>query len=61
MLKVCDSLAAFIEAYTALRHGISSDQLQQAVWRIRSDYRVHTLGGGAARGRASRRLRLIGR
>ena len=38
MLKVCDSLAAFIEAYTAMRNGINTDQLQQAVWRIRSDY-----------------------
>lgn len=38
LLKVCDSLAAFVEAYTALRNGISSDQLQQAVWRIRRLY-----------------------
>ncbi|MCF8029761.1 MAG: HD domain-containing protein [Desulfohalobiaceae bacterium] len=38
LLKVCDSLAAFIEAYTAMRNGINTDQLQQAVWRIRSDY-----------------------
>ena len=44
MLKVCDSLAAFIEAYTALRNGISSDQLQQALWRLRDQYRHHTLG-----------------
>ena len=38
LLKVCDSLAAFIEAYTALRNGITSDQLQRAVWRIRTQY-----------------------
>lgn len=38
LLKVCDSLAAFIEAYTAMRNGINTDQLQQAVWRIRNDY-----------------------
>jgi len=38
LLKVCDSLAAFIEAYTALRNGIASDQLQRAVWRIRTQY-----------------------
>ncbi len=38
LLKICDSLAAFIEAYTALRNGITSDHLQQAVWRIRSEY-----------------------
>jgi len=38
LLKVCDSLAAFIEAYTALRNGINSDQLQGAVWRLRNKY-----------------------
>ena len=38
LLKVCDSLAAFIEAYTALRNGITSDQLQRAVWRLRTLY-----------------------
>ncbi len=37
-LKICDTLAAFIEAYTALRNGISSDQLQQALWRMRERY-----------------------
>ncbi len=44
LLKVCDSLAAFIEAYTAMRNGITTDQLQQAVWRIRSDYHQVSLG-----------------
>ncbi|THB63960.1 MAG: HD domain-containing protein [Desulfovibrio sp.] len=44
MLKVCDALAAFIEAYTALRNGISSDQLQQALWRMRRDYKNVSLG-----------------
>ncbi|MFO7816474.1 MAG: HD domain-containing protein [Thermodesulfobacteriota bacterium] len=38
MLKVCDNLAAFIEAYTATRNGITNEQLQQAQWRIRSKY-----------------------
>ena len=38
LLKICDSLAAFIEAYTALRNGITSDQLQKAVWRIRTQH-----------------------
>ncbi|MFP4391914.1 MAG: HD domain-containing protein [Desulfohalobiaceae bacterium] len=45
LLQVCDSLAAFIEAYTAMRNGITTDQLQQAVWRIRSDYQQVSLGG----------------
>jgi putative hydrolase of HD superfamily len=43
-LKVCDSLAAYIEAYTALRNGISSDQLQHALWRIGEQYRQYSLG-----------------
>lgn len=44
LLKVCDSLAAFVEAYSALRNGISSDQLQQAVWRLRQHYQTYALG-----------------
>ncbi len=44
MLKVCDMLAAFIEAYTAMRNGISSDQLHQAVWRMRGQYKRSSLG-----------------
>ncbi|HDQ41574.1 MAG TPA: HD domain-containing protein [Desulfonatronum sp.] len=46
LLKVCDSLAAFMEAYTSLRNGIASDQLQQALWRFRSEYRHVSLGEG---------------
>ncbi len=38
LLKVCDSLAAYIEAHTALKNGISSDQLHQALYRIRERY-----------------------
>ncbi|WP_319471002.1 HD domain-containing protein [uncultured Pseudodesulfovibrio sp.] len=38
LLKVCDSLAAYIEAHTALRNGISSDQLHHALYRIRLRY-----------------------
>ena len=38
LLKMCDALAAFLEAYTALRNGITSDQLQQGLWRIRGKY-----------------------
>ncbi len=36
MLKVCDQLAAFLEAYTSKAHGVVNDHLQQALWRIRS-------------------------
>ncbi|MFW6323485.1 MAG: HD domain-containing protein [Desulfovibrionales bacterium] len=46
LLKVCDSLAAFIEAYTAMRNGITTDQLQLAVMRIRTDYSRVSLGEG---------------
>jgi len=45
LLKMCDSLAAYLEAYTALRNGIASDQLQQGLWRIRSKYASQTLLG----------------
>ncbi|WP_419786907.1 HD domain-containing protein [Pseudodesulfovibrio sp.] len=38
LLKVCDSLAAYIEAHTALKNGIASDQLHQALYRIRDRY-----------------------
>ncbi|QJB55381.1 HD domain-containing protein [Pseudodesulfovibrio sp. zrk46] len=38
LLKVCDSLAAYIEAHTALKNGISSDQLHHALYRIRNRY-----------------------
>ncbi|AGW14988.1 HD domain-containing protein [Megalodesulfovibrio gigas] len=44
LLKVCDTLAAYIEAYTALRNGISSEQLQEGLWRMRSRYQNLTLG-----------------
>ncbi len=46
LLKVCDNLAAFMEAYTSLRNGISSDQLQEALWRIRAEYQQTSLGDG---------------
>ncbi|MDL2306743.1 HD domain-containing protein [Desulfovibrio sp. OttesenSCG-928-C06] len=45
LLKVCDNLAAFIEAYTAMRNGISSDQLYQAIWRIRAENAKLVIGG----------------
>lgn len=38
LLKVCDNLAAFIEAYTATRNGITNEQLHHAQWKIRSFY-----------------------
>ncbi|SNR96568.1 putative hydrolases of HD superfamily [Humidesulfovibrio mexicanus] len=38
LLKMCDRLAAFIEADTALTNGINNEQLHQARWRIRQFY-----------------------
>jgi len=45
LLKVCDNLAAFIEAYTATRNGITNEQLQQAQWKIRSRYQREAILG----------------
>lgn len=43
MLKICDHLAAFLEAYTALSNGITNAHLQQASWRIRNLYQNQSL------------------
>ncbi len=43
-VKVCDTLAAYIEAYTAIRNGITSDHIQQAFWRMREQNAKRTLG-----------------
>ncbi|MDR2668331.1 MAG: HD domain-containing protein [Desulfovibrio sp.] len=43
-LKICDILAAFIEAYTAMRNGITSDQIQQSFWRMREQNAGRKLG-----------------
>ncbi len=44
MLKACDTMAAFIEAYTAVRNGISVDELHQALWRLRQQNRSLIIG-----------------
>ena len=38
LLKVSDSIAAYIEAHTALKNGISSGQLHHALYRIQQTY-----------------------
>lgn len=38
LLKLCDHLAAFMEAYNAIRNGITSSHLHQAYWRITQNY-----------------------
>ncbi len=44
MLKACDTMAAFIEAYTAVRNGISVDELHQALWRLRQQHKKLVIG-----------------
>ncbi|MDR2050154.1 MAG: HD domain-containing protein [Deltaproteobacteria bacterium] len=44
LLKACDNLAAFIEAYTATRNGINSGELHDAIWRIRGRLARTVLG-----------------
>ncbi|MDR2504133.1 MAG: HD domain-containing protein [Deltaproteobacteria bacterium] len=44
LIKVCDNLAAFIEAYTATRNGISADELRNGMWRIREQLAKVSLG-----------------
>ncbi len=43
-IKSCDTLAAYLEAYTAIRNGITSDQIQQAFWRMRKEEAGKILG-----------------
>lgn len=44
MLKACDTMAAYIEAYTAVRNGISVDELHQALWRLRQQHKKLVIG-----------------
>ena len=36
LLKMCDELAAFLEAYTSIRNGVASPELEEAMWRLKS-------------------------
>lgn len=36
LLKMCDELAAFLEAYTSIRNGVVSPELEEAMWRLKS-------------------------
>ena len=44
LLKLCDELAAFLEAYTAVRNGVTSPELQGAMWRLKNIRRNYALG-----------------
>lgn len=45
MLKICDHLAAYIEATLSIQHGIKSQHLEEACQRLRNQYQGRTLGG----------------
>ncbi len=44
LVKICDILAAFIEAHTSVRNGVASPELHEAMARIRNDYRRQSIG-----------------
>lgn len=44
LVKICDVLAAFIEAHTSVCNGISSPELHEAMARIRTEYRRQSIG-----------------
>lgn len=46
LLKVSDSIAAYIEAHTALKNGISSGQLHHALYRIQQTYKEQPVIAG---------------
>jgi putative hydrolases of HD superfamily len=45
VLKGCDHLAAFVEAYLSLEHGISSPHLTSAVHELKAKYTGRVIGG----------------
>lgn len=46
LLKLCDHLAAFMEAYNAMQNGITSPHLHQAYWRISQSYMENPMVAG---------------
>ncbi len=45
VLKGCDNLAAFVEAYLSIQYGITSKHLAGAVESIKADYKNRKIGG----------------
>lgn len=43
LIKACDLLAAFLEAHSSIRNGITSGPLQEAAARLRSEFRKNPL------------------
>ena len=44
LVKASDRLAAFIEAYVAIRNGSASPELHEAIWLMRNDRSHQTIG-----------------
>jgi putative hydrolase of HD superfamily len=44
LVKLCDTLAAFLEAHASIRNGIASPELHEAMARIRNEYRHQSIG-----------------
>ena len=45
ILKICDHLAAFIEATLSMQHGIKSQHLEEACQRLHNQYRGKVVAG----------------
>jgi putative hydrolase of HD superfamily len=45
LVKASDRLAAFIEAYLAIRNGSGAPELHEALWAIRSEQAYRAIGG----------------
>lgn len=45
LVKAADRLAAFIEAYVAIRNGSAAQELHEAVWAIRAEQGLRRVGG----------------
>ena len=45
ILKGCDHLAAFVEAFLSLEHGISSKHLTSAIRDLKAKYTGRVIGG----------------
>jgi putative hydrolase of HD superfamily len=45
LIKACDNLAAFTEAYIALRNGSTAEELQEAKHKMKSEHRDEVISG----------------
>jgi len=45
LIKACDDLAAFVEAYSAIKNGMSVEILHEAAYEIKTSYKNKTIAG----------------